>query len=194
MIIYDLETTSLTEVSAAPIELQPRIMEVFMLKLDDTTLEERGHMHLLIDPKVPIPAEAQKITGIKPEMLKGQPTFAQAWTQIAGFFLGELNVAGHNLMYDVAALAYELSRIDKVTSFPWPPVRICTLELGTELSGGKYWKLGELHEHLFGTKHESAHRAEADVRATARCVRWFAEQGYIAHIDPKKVKKAKVGK
>lgn len=177
MIIFDTETTGLIQNVAKPLAQQPQIIEFYAMKLDDETLEEQGRFHSLFFAKE-VPQEVTSITGITTEQLKSEPRFSQKFDELCEFFLGERILAGHNLSFDRDMLMFELRRLNMVTNFPWPKRHICTVE-STEAMDGFRLSLMALHEKLFGHKFDSAHRAQADVEATAACLRELVNRGII---------------
>ena len=198
MIIFDTETTGLIESYAIPLKRQPRIIELFALKLNDSLLRdlarepqvahsperlagwleelEQGTWHSLF--KARINEEIQGITGITPEMVADAPSFAERWESLADFFCGESYLGGHNLPYDRDILAIELRRLAAEFRFPWPRHHVCTVE-HTEDRQGFRLGLAQLHEELFGEGFAEAHRAENDVRATARVLVELIRRGDI---------------
>ncbi len=177
MIVFDTETTNLTSPEAAPIEQQPRIIELAAIALDDK-LKEVRRFEFLCNPKMPIPLESIKITGITNEMVKGAPPFVAFLPDLTDFFLGERTVVAHNLSFDLAILRYELQRLGKVTAFPWPPDQWCTVEKTVAMHGYRM-KLGDLYKELTGKEHREAHRAMADVEVLVEVVRALRKRGLI---------------
>lgn len=177
LIIYDTETTGLIANSALPLKDQPQIIELYATKLDGETLEEVETFHSLFYVKN-VPPEVTKITNITTEMVSGSPTFAQMVDPLARFFLGVDMMAGHNLSYDRDMVWIEMRRLGRECRFPWPPRHLCTVE-ATEHVEGYRLGLSALHEKLFGSTFDSAHRAKADVEATTRCLRELVKQGII---------------
>jgi len=176
MIIFDTETTDLVTSSDAPLHTQPKIIELFALKVDDVSWEIKGELELLIDPKMAITEEITKITGIKDEDVRGKGEFPEHYNVINDFWLGEAHSVGHNLTFDCDMLEIELRRIGKVTRFPWSKNRHCTVE-DSEHYMGRRLKLIDLHTYLFGVGFEQAHRARNDVMATYRCAKEMASRG-----------------
>jgi DNA polymerase-3 subunit alpha len=177
MVIYDTETSGLIQNMAIPLKQQPKIIELYALKIDDKTLEDVAEWHSLFYIKE-LSQEVVDITGITIDMLTNAPAFAERVDDLSDFFLGERLMAGHNLSYDRDMLFLELKRLDRVMRFPWPQRHICTVE-STESMLGFRLSLTALHEQLFGTGFGTAHRAEADVQATARCLRELVSRGVI---------------
>lgn len=175
-LLLDTETTKLTEVSAAPLDQQPRILELAAVKLDDD-LAEVGRVEFLVNPGGPLSEDTLKITRVPVDRLPSERPFASRVRELADFFLGAGTLVGHNLDYDRTVLLYELQRADVLTRFPWPPRHVCTVEASAHLRGYRL-KLGDLHELATGARHAEAHRAMADVEALARVFRWLKKEGH----------------
>lgn len=169
MIIFDTETTGLTKSLESPLHVQPKIIELYAMKVDDDTLEQTAEIDLLIDPKEAITEEITKITSITDDMVRGKGAFASHAKSLAEFWLGERVVCGHNVTFDCDMLEIELKRLGLINKFPWTPLRIDTVEM-TEHYEGRRLKLIDLHTLLLSKGFESAHRARADVEATHRCL------------------------
>lgn len=172
-----MEATGLLKPSNAPLDQQPEVIEFAAVRLDDATLEETAHLCFLVRPTLlwPLPAEVTEITGITTEMLADQPTWAGRSRAAAEFALGERLWAAHNAGYDLGVLECEQRRIGAVARFPWPIDAVCTVELTMDLPAPRArsdrLKLGELYAHLTGEAQGEAHRALADARTLAECVR-----------------------
>ena len=179
MIIFDTETTGFITSTGAPLHTQPKIIELFALKVDDSTFEIKDELELLMDPKQQLEEEIIKVTGLKDEDLKGKGEFPQHYKKISDFWFGERYSAGHNISFDCEMLEVELKRINKVCYFPWSPVRFCTVELSEHFEGRRL-KLVDLHTYLFGVGFEQAHRARNDVMATFRCVKELHRRGDLS--------------
>jgi len=93
---------------------------------------------------------------------------------------------GHNVSFDRPIVLHEYERIplrENLSSLP----AFCTMKgttyicrLPRRLGRGYKWPtLQELHRHLFGQSHASAHDAESDVRATAKCYFALLKRGLI---------------
>lgn len=173
MIIFDTETTGLITNVAAPLRLQPHIIELFALKVNENG-EELDCWECLLRPPIKLAdieqgEKIRSITRLNDEMLVGAPKIAEVIDELTEFFLGERVVVGHNVAYDISMLVLELRRLGREYKFPYPSKQICTVE-ATQHMNGRRMNLSELHEALFGEKFEDAHSAEADVRATTRCL------------------------
>lgn len=178
MIIYDTETTGLIISRDAPLDRQPKIIELFALKVDDVSLEIQEELELLIDPGEAITDEIRGITGIDDSMVRGQGQFPMHAYAISEFWLGQRWSCGHNLTFDASMLSVELRRIGAQEKFPWTPRGLCTVE-ASEHYEGRRMKLIDLHTYLLGEGFEKAHRARNDVMATYRCVVEMAKRGDI---------------
>jgi DNA polymerase III epsilon subunit-like protein len=177
MIVFDLETTGLPKAEGADLNLQPRITEFGAIKLDGD-LNEIEVLEFLVNPGIPLDPKITKITGLTDEMLKDQKPFIARLDQIVDFFLGERFLVAHNLPFDRAILKFELERVGRILSFPWPPEHICTVEVG-ETVWNKKRKLGDIYLEVTGQEHKGAHRSIADVRALIEIVRWYNKEGHM---------------
>lgn len=167
IILLDFETTGLTLPSSADLELQPRIIEIGAIKVSDrgSVVAELGE---LIDPKQEISAEITKITGIKPDQLKGKRTLEEVLPELADFFLGAHTLVAHNLAFDRDVLYFELLRYGWERRFPFPPNQVCTVDSTMHMKGRRL-KLLELYEITQGKPLAQTHRAVDDVRALWEC-------------------------
>lgn len=166
-IFADVETTGFVRTESSPLNTQPYVTELCMIRTDKE-LNIKGVYNELF--KIPIPLEEKitKITGITDEMLVDKKPFVAHWREIAEFARGAKYFVAHNVSFDRDCIMYEFKRINKILNFPWPPEHICTIEKSMHIKGHKL-NLGLLHEILFGDKFEGAHRAQADVEALIRC-------------------------
>ena len=177
MIVFDLETTGLPLAEGADLNLQPRITEFGAIKLDED-LKEIDVIEFLVNPGIPLDPKITKITGLTDDMLKDQKPFIARLDQIVDFFLGERILVAHNLPFDRAILKFELERVGRILSFPWPPEQICPVEVG-ETVWNKKRKLGDIYLEVTGQEHKGAHRAIADVRALIEIVKWYKKEGNL---------------
>lgn len=128
----------------------------------------------LVDPKAPLPAFIQRLTGIDHEQLRGAPTFRQAAWMLQGFTKGRTIVA-HNARFDMTALTCEFQRV----GLRFDRGALCTEQLGRQLLPGlTHYNLGSLCRHL-GIPFEAKHRALPDAQATAELFgRFMAHCGH----------------
>lgn len=179
MILFDTETTNLCGPDGLPLEKQNRIIELAAVKLDPRTLKETDSLNFLVNPGIAIPPESTKSHGYVDADVAGLPPFAARWLEVAKFFLGEQIAGAHNCDFDCRVLELELARLGKVTSFPWPLYRLCTVEASCHIHNRRL-KLGELYGLATGGgKIQGAHKALNDTRALAVCVRWMKDKKMI---------------
>tara|TARA_R100001224_G_C3976475_1_gene134355 strand:- start:263 stop:805 length:543 start_codon:yes stop_codon:yes gene_type:complete len=177
MIVFDLETTGLPMAEGADLNLQPRITEFGAVKLDEE-LNEIGILEFMCNPGIPLDPKITKITGITDEDLSSKKPFVSMLDEVCEFFLGERTLVAHNLPFDRTVLKFELERLGKVTSFPWPPEQICTVEVG-ETIWNKKRKLSDIYLEVTDKEHKGAHRSIADVRALIEVVKWYNKEGHL---------------
>jgi DNA polymerase III epsilon subunit-like protein len=176
VIIFDTETTGLIGVTS--IEQQPRITELGVLKVDDRTLKILFKLDTLVNPGIPLDPKVVKGNGITEEMVKGAKPFIAHLPALIDLFLGERIMVSHNLPFDSGMLALELTRIQKVMHFPWPPEWKCTAEICNELHH-RYTSLEELYELFTKKKYKQLHRAMDDAMMLYEVVKALRKQGHI---------------
>ncbi len=160
-VIFDTETTGLLLPSSAPLEKQPRIIELGIAVVIDGKLASEHNW--LINPEMEISAEITKITGITNEDLVGKPLFRQLLGEIEEVFGGSDYGFAHNAPFDVGMLTNELKRCGR-TGFPWPTEIICTAQEYTPVMG-KRPRLINLYEYVMGRPLAQTHRASDDAMA-----------------------------
>lgn len=167
IILLDFETTGLTLPSSSDLELQPKIIEIGAIKVDES-FQVVDELSELIDPRQEISAEITKITGIKPEQLKGKRQIEEVIPELAEFFLGVDTLVAHNLAFDRDVLYFELLRCGYERRFPFPPNQVCTVD-ATMHKKGRRLKLTELYEMTQGKPLAQTHRALDDIKALWEC-------------------------
>ena len=177
LIVFDLETTGLPKAEGSDLDMQPKIIEFGAIKLTEELIEV-DRLEFFCNPKHLLDPKITKITGITDDMLKDEKPFIAHLDRLNEFFLGTKRMFAHNLGFDRKILKFELERLDKVTSFPWPYEHTCTVEVGQRV-WGKMRKLGDIYEELFEEKIEGSHRSMNDVEATLRIIDWYAKEGHI---------------
>ena len=162
-VVFDLETTGLDVTRGA------RVVEIGALKLDRG--EVAGHFLALVDPEVPVPADATAIHGLTDADLAGQPKLADALPRLLAF-AGDAVLVAHNLPFDlsfVAAASRELAL---------PPLRNATVDL---LGLSRYccpglasYSLENLAAAL-GVVNPAPHRSLGDVAVECQLLLTFLE-------------------
>lgn len=160
-IIFDTETTGLLLPSSAPVEKQPRIIELGAIAVSESGI--LGELSQLLSPGQEITAEITKITGITNEDLVGKPTFAEFLPQLKEFFAGADMLICHNAPFDSGMLRNDLIRAG-CEDFPWPETTICTVQEYQPLFG-KRPSLKVLYHRIIGEELAQTHRALDDVMA-----------------------------
>mgnify|MGYP006281704947 CR=1 FL=1 len=173
-LVLDTETTALIKNKLQPLDRQPRIIEFFALSLDSAG-NELTTLHQLFNPGIAIDEKTTEITGLTNEALADAPRFKDLADRIVEFIEEHDEVVAHNASYDRNVIDFEMKRLNK--KLKWPAL-VCTIE-ATEYMKGHRMNLGSLHEFLFGEPFAGAHRAENDVRATARCFLKLRELGVV---------------
>ena len=150
--VFDLETTGLDADS-------DRIVEIGALKIcNGKVLEE---YETLVDPERDFPIEAQKVSGITPDMLEGKPNIEKVLPDFLKFIDGCILVA-HNANFDMGFIRNNANRLG--IDLQWPS--FCTLKLARELLPDLERKtLDVLAEH-YGLTFEARHRSIGDVKVT----------------------------
>ena len=153
--VFDLETTGLTPSRA-------RICEIGAQRVSRLELEES--FETLVDPRVPLPAAVQALTGIDPSRLRGAPPVELAVRRFLSFADATVLVA-HNARFDLAFVDKEVQLLTgrRVAA----PV-VDTVWLARRLLEGRVRRVGLASlAHFFGTATVPCHRALPDARATA---------------------------
>jgi DNA polymerase III epsilon subunit-like protein len=147
IVVFDTETTGLPLHPDAPLEKQPKIIELGAALLDETGAVVDTFQQLL-HPGEDITEEITKITGITNEQLKDQPKFVDVLPQLREFFDRAFAVFAHNLPFDKKLLQFDLKRSI------W----------------GKNMKMTDLYEYALKKPLPQTHRALDDVQALVEIV------------------------
>lgn len=155
LIIFDLETTGVDT-------SKDRIVQIAAIKMfPDGSTEEKN---LLINPEMPIPAEAMEVHGVTDDMVKDSPKFKQISKALKSWFEG-CDIGGFNSdNYDVQLLSIEMERAG-ILFIDWD----CNFVDVSKIYRHLYPRtLSAVYERLTGQSHDNAHDAMADVRATKK--------------------------
>jgi DNA polymerase-3 subunit epsilon len=155
--VLDTETTGLSA------DQGDRVVEIGVARFDKG--ESVDTWGSLVDPECPLPKDTTRITGIRPEDIAGQPTFAAVADEFLGRIEGRLLVA-YNAAFDRAFIIEELARAGK--SLPDGSVWIDPLVFAKEIQRGQgNMKLVTVAKRL-GIELDAAHRATADAECTGK--------------------------
>lgn len=175
IVFFDTETTGLLLPDNAPLELQPKIIEFYGVRIDED-FKILSEVDQLIYPGEEISKEIEQITGIKNSDLKGKPTFEDVVHKINELFKdADLSVA-HNIGFDNGMLENEFKRVCCIrnrSEFDYCTVDSLIPYLGHRIS------LGALYKKLFNASF-NAHRAKSDVFALVRIFHHLVETGVIS--------------
>lgn len=154
---FDIETTGLDD-------RRDRIVEIGAVQFTQQGLV--GTSSTLIDPGIPMPAQAGRVNNITDAMLAGQPPIQEALPAFVHFAAGSIILA-HNAPFDCGFVNAGLARLydDGFVPFAALPNRIAdTLPLARRLLPGRVrYNLQDLAASL-GLRAEAAHRAFDDAR------------------------------
>jgi len=152
--VFDLEATG-TDVA------QDRIVDVCVLRREPDGTETT--FSSLVNPGVPIPPEATAIHRITDAMVAAEPTLKDLAPKLLEIFDGA-DISGFNAArYDIPLLANELKR----AGFDWPLTGRRIADSFTIFQRKERRDLTAAYKFYCGKDLTGAHRAEADVRATA---------------------------
>ncbi|MBM4342410.1 MAG: 3'-5' exonuclease [Deltaproteobacteria bacterium] len=159
--VIDTETTGLYPAAG------DRIIEVAVIAFDGGAVSDRWST--LVDPGKPLEPDVTQLTGIRPEDVEGQPTFAEIAPQLLDKLKGRVLVA-YNASFDRTFLLHEFGRASR--KLPQGARWLDPLVFAKELQKGQSGhKLGAVAKRL-GIALEEAHRAAAD----AECAGWVLQK------------------
>jgi DNA polymerase III epsilon subunit family exonuclease len=154
-VVVDLETTGLRPGAA-------RICEIGAVRVCE--LELREEFQTLVDPRVPIGAAIEALTGLRDAQLRGAPTAPVAVRRLLDF-VGDAVLVAHNARFDLSFLDRETERL--VGAHLACPV-VDTVGLARRLLVGRTPRAGLASlARFFGTEATPCHRALPDAQATA---------------------------
>ena len=137
-----------------------RIVDITLTKVHPDGREEINT--ILINPQMPIPAEATSIHGITNEDVAGKPTFDHYAKEILGF-LKDCDMAGFNIdSFDIPLLREELNRAGLALEMGGTR----TLDVKSLYHFLDPRDLSSAHKKYCKKELEGAHRSENDVKAT----------------------------
>jgi DNA polymerase III alpha subunit (gram-positive type) len=161
-IVFDSETTGLTQHPKAEADIQPRIIEFAGILTDG--VEILDVLEFKCNPGIPLEAIITKITGLKDSDLEHLAPFGVQGNldALAAFFAkGQVSIA-HNHSFDRDLLKYDLARFGhKLSDINFPEWNVCTVEQ-TMHRYGYGQKLAALYEEYVGP-YVQKHRALDDI-------------------------------
>lgn len=176
LLVLDTESTGIDPAA-------DRIVELAAVYFVDRAYT--SHRQMLIDPGVPIPAEASAIHKIGDEQVRGKPRFAD----VAENFLRHVDgvaeggappiLVGYNaIAYDIPLLNAELARAGVARELEVEHVVDPVVFVRYRLRHLRSRKLGDVCSQ-YGVRLDSAHRAAADARATGELLLRLVEAGVM---------------
>lgn len=149
-IAFDLETTGLSP-------HRDRVLEIGFVKFQNGKLLDQHQW--LINPQGDIPKSAQRVHGLTPEMMAGQPLFAEVYPEFLAAIDGAVLIA-HNARFDVSFIREEAARagLPKPTNPVIDSLALCR----KWYPESKTHKLSAMVEMLNIREHGRAHRAVSD--------------------------------
>ncbi len=158
-VAFDIETTGLSS-------LRDRMTEIGAVLFSGG--EVKAEFNTFVDPKMPIPAEITRLTGINAQMVAGAPDEAEALKKFLEF-AGDRPLVAHNADFDVGFLSAAAARCGAAFS----PTYIDTLVLARALMPNlKNHKLDTVSNFL-SLPEFNHHRASDDALVAARIMGRF---------------------
>lgn len=150
---FDLETTG-TDV------VKDRIVEISILKVFPNGNKESKTW--LVNPTIPIPAQATAVHGISNEKVANEPTFKDLAKQVYNM-IKDADLAGYNSdRFDIPLLAEEMLRAD----VDFDLGNRVTVDVQTIFHKMEKRTLGAAYQFYCKKNLDDAHSAEADTNAT----------------------------
>lgn len=142
-VIFDIETTGLSAKNCG-------ITQIGAIKYKNGETVETFETY--VDPKMPIPEEITRLTGITDEMVAGAPCEEEA-VKLFLDFAGDRMLVAHNAPFDISFI----SRVANDFSIPFENPYLDTVSLSRYINSdiskhkldvlAKYYKLGEFDHH-----------------------------------------------
>lgn len=154
-VVFDLETTGLDYATHDVVEIGAVRVENGEITAEYSTL---------INPSIPIPADATAVNKITNAMLQGQPKIYEALPEFLTF-VGDDVLAAHNVRFDYSFLSNACMN----SRFKVPEKYFDTMALTRYYPEAGSRKLTALAEAA-GVEIETAHRALSDARMTAKLI------------------------
>jgi CBS domain-containing protein len=110
VVSLDLETTGLDV-------RRDRVIQVGLVAMQGGMISDAPRVDLLVDPEMPIPNTASRITGITDHDVIGAPKIAAVLEQLNECMEGRV-VVGHHIAFDLAVLRHEAERVGAAWTEP----------------------------------------------------------------------------
>lgn len=153
-VVLDTETTGLNR-------MHDRIIEISLARYENGKQVEQYSS--LINPQMPIPANATRVNHITDEDVAEAPVFAKVWPDVRRMLDGQL-IIGHNVTYDLGMIGYNMP----CDSEDFDVVYLDTLTLARRVFKNQpSYALSALVQNLSIASIQT-HRASDDVTLTAQ--------------------------
>lgn len=162
--VFDFETTGLGADS------DDRVVEVAFCRYSSRQ-GVIAEFSSLVNPGMPIPAEATDVHGIRDEDVVHAPTFAELKANILGIMDGAVLV-GHNVAFDLKFLRLEMGKLGLTLNQPY----ICTMYFAGYFGRKSKRRLWQLCAE-WGIEQQNAHTAKGDVAATKDILAHYIAKG-----------------
>jgi DNA polymerase III subunit epsilon len=164
---------------------QESITDIAIFRFDGKELVDQ--FISLVNPEKPIQAYVQKLTGIRPEMLRNAPKFYQIAKRVVEITKDAILV-GHNIAFDYRMLRLEFERL----GYFYESETLDTIHLAERLIPGLEGYGLEKVCHALGINNAGRHRAEGDARATLKLFQILMEKDHEKHVKSQIHKTLKV--
>lgn len=172
MILFDFETTGLIVANELDPAKQPRAVELAAIKVNDD-LVEVDRFSTLINPGIPLPAEAVNWYDITDADLAQAPSFPVVLKQfILPFWIGETTIVAYNVQFDLDIMLWELRRIGWEYRFPYCWEQIDAIQYREIKGHPKRIRLNDWSKECLGDEWvPQTHRALGDTERLLACYR-----------------------
>ncbi len=166
-VVFDIETTGFSSVNN-------RIIEIGAVKVSKGVVTE--HFSTFVNPRVPIPFEIEKLTGIRDDMVADAPVIEEVLPRFLEFAQGCILVA-HNAGFDMSFIQENLKR----QGLPWEYTYVDTVGIARILLPNQAKHTLDAVAKTLNISLENHHRAVDDAECTAlifvQFIRMLEEKG-----------------
>ena len=168
-VVFDIETTGFSPINC-------RIIEIGAVKVKDGQIIDR--YSTFVNPKVPIPFEIQKLTGIQDQMVCDAPTIETILPEFTAFCEDCIMVA-HNAGFDMSFIIENANRQGLFSDYTYMDTMVMSRVL---LPKQNKHTLDALCK-VFNVSLENHHRAVEDAEATAQIFIRFMNMLYEKNLE-----------